>query len=125
MNLWSVWIAWHGFKNGREGGKWIKATKILEVQIFTFSFIYLFTMYGCSAFIYVCHMHAWLPQNPGDGIRSPGVEVKGGYEPPCECQELNSGPLEEPMFLASEPSQQSIYCVGQTGLDLSLSASVS
>ncbi|KAL6093972.1 hypothetical protein STEG23_020638 [Scotinomys teguina] len=33
--------------------------------------------------------------------------IKDGYEPPCGCWELNSGPLEEhPVFLTAEPSLQ-------------------
>ena len=38
--------------------------------------------------------------------RAPDLII-GGYEPPCGCWELNSGPLEEqPVLLTSEPSLQ-------------------
>ena len=33
--------------------------------------------------------------------------ITDGCEPPCDCWELNSGPLEEqPMLLTAEPSLQ-------------------
>ena len=33
--------------------------------------------------------------------------ILDGWEPPCDCWELNSGPLEEqPVLLTSEPSLQ-------------------
>ena len=33
--------------------------------------------------------------------------ITGGYEPPCGCWELNSGPLkEQAMLLTTEPSLQ-------------------
>ena len=38
---------------------------------------------------------AWCPQRPEEGIRSPGTGVKGGCKPPCECWELNLGPLKK------------------------------
>jgi hypothetical protein len=43
---------------------------------------------------------------PKDQKIAPDV-IKDGYEPPCDCWELNSGPLEEqPVPLTSEPSLQ-------------------
>lgn len=40
-------------------------------------------------------------------IRSPRPEVADGCEPPCECWESDSGPLEEkPLLLTAEPSLQ-------------------
>ena len=39
-----------------------------------------------------------------DQKRAPDLII-GGYEPPCGCWELNSGPLkEQPVLLTSEPS---------------------
>jgi hypothetical protein len=35
--------------------------------------------------------------------------ITDGCEPPCGCWELNSGPLEESVFLTAEPSLQSAY----------------
>ena len=42
-----------------------------------------------------------------EDVRSPGIGVKDGCEPPCGCRELNPGPLEEqPVLLTAEPSLQ-------------------
>jgi hypothetical protein len=56
------------------------------------------------AFIFVHHVCA----NPGraeEGVRSPETGVTDGCEPPCECWELNPGPLKEKQILSTtEPS---------------------
>jgi hypothetical protein len=42
-----------------------------------------------------------------EGVRSPGTGVTDIYELPCECWELNLGPLEkQPALLTTEPSLQ-------------------
>jgi hypothetical protein len=41
-------------------------------------------------------MHVWCPQQ-SDGIV--GVPSSGTCEPPCECWELNPGPLQEQSVL--------------------------
>jgi hypothetical protein len=49
------------------------------------------------ACIYVHHM--WLLNPPGNG-------VLGGFEPLCQCWELNLGPLQEQVLLPTEQSLQ-------------------
>jgi hypothetical protein len=42
------------------------------------------------------------------GIRAPGTGTTDNYELPCECWDLNLGPLgEQPVLLTTEPSLQS------------------
>ena len=60
--------------------------------------IYLFTWctLGFCLYVLLC-----------EGVRSPEIGVTGSYELPCECWELNLGPLEEhPMLLTTELSLQ-------------------
>ena len=60
-----------------------------------------------SQCIYVHHMHAWCPQKSEEGVRVPGTRVMSICEPPCGCQELNLGPLQEhPVLLIAGQSLQ-------------------
>ena len=43
----------------------------------------------------VHRMHAWCPRKPEEDTIAPGTGAKDGYELPCGCWELNSGPLDE------------------------------
>lgn len=36
------------------------------------------------------------------GTGFPGTRVMGGFRPPCECWELNTGPLQEQVLLTIE-----------------------
>lgn len=45
------------------------------------------------------HMSTWYPRRPGGGIRSPEATSTGGCEPPYECRESNTNPLEEQSML--------------------------
>jgi hypothetical protein len=46
-----------------------------------------------------------VPEKGGTGLQILGVRVIGSCEPPCECWELNLGPLEEyTLLLTTEPS---------------------
>ena len=48
---------------------------------------------------------------PSGQRRVPDLIIDG-YEPPCCCWELNSGPLEEqPVLLTSEPSLQPLHTI--------------
>ena len=48
----------------------------------------------------VYHLHAWYPQRPEDGFRSPETGVAGACELlPYGCWKLNLGPLEEQTVL--------------------------
>jgi hypothetical protein len=44
-------------------------------------------------------------------IGSHGTTVIDGCEPPCGCRELNSGPVEEPLLLTTEPSPQPLFSI--------------
>lgn len=64
---------------------------------FEYVFIYEFYVYGCFICMYFC--------TPEEGIGSHGTTLIDGYELPCGCQELDSGPLEEqPVLLNTESS---------------------
>ena len=54
-------------------------------------------------------MYSILPVcTPAGQKRAPDL-ITYGCEPPCDCWELNSGPLEQqPVLLTSEPSLQSL-----------------
>ena len=54
---------------------------------------------------------------PAGQKRTPDL-ITDGYEPPCGCQELNSGPLEEQaMLLTTEPSLLfNEICFSQSGV---------
>jgi hypothetical protein len=53
------------------------------------------------------YVHSWCLQRPEEDAGSSGTGVMNGCDPPCGCQEWNSGPLEEqPVLLTSEPSLQ-------------------
>lgn len=48
--------------------------------------------------------HIQWPRRPEEGARYRGTEVKNGYGPPCMCQELNPGLVEErPVLSITEP----------------------
>lgn len=52
-------------------------------------------------------VHAWCPSRAKEVVRSPGTGVTDAHEPPCECWELNLGPLQElQVLLATELSLQ-------------------
>ena len=71
----------------------------LHVYIFFFKNIYLFI------FIYYVY-HILSVCMPTGEKRAPDP-IRDGCEPPCDCRELNSGPLEEQaMLLTTEPSLQ-------------------
>lgn len=53
--------------------------------------------------VYVCHMSAWYPQTPEEGIGPPQSEVTDICELPWE---LKMGPLEEYLVLFTESSLQ-------------------
>jgi hypothetical protein len=68
---------------------------------------YFLCMSVLSQCIYVHHMHAWCPQKSEEGVRVPGTRVMSICEPPCGCQELNLGPLQEhPVLLTAGQSLQ-------------------
>ena len=55
--------------------------------------------------IYLLCIHL-LPAYMPAGQKTPDLIISG-YEPPCGCYELNSGPLvEQPVLLTLEPSLQ-------------------
>ena len=57
--------------------------------------------------VYVRAPHPLVPEEPEEGIGSPGTGVTDGCEPPCGCWEQSSCPLEEQqMVLIAEPSLQ-------------------
>jgi hypothetical protein len=58
---------------------------------------------ACMSLYYICD---WYPQRPEEGVRSPGIGVTDGCEPPCGYWELNLGPLEQSVLLTTEPSLQ-------------------
>lgn len=61
-----------------------------------------FYVYKCLPVHHICD---WCLRRPEKNIRSPRIASTDGCEPPCECWELNSGPLEEqPVLLVPEPS---------------------
>lgn len=47
----------------------------------------------------VYYMYAWWPWRPEEGVSSPGTEVMGSYEAPCEYSESNPDPWEEQSLL--------------------------
>lgn len=49
--------------------------------------------------MYVYAIHVLVESE--EGVEFPGTEVIDGYEPPCECWELNSGSLQ--VVLTTEP----------------------
>lgn len=54
----------------------------------------------------MCTMYT---QKSEEGIGFPGIGVKDARERPCGCWESNTSPLQEqPMFLTSEPTLQSL-----------------
>lgn len=69
---------------------------------FKYKFYFPFNMYGGVACLHDCvaveaRRERTVPEN--------GVTDSG--EPPCECREMNPGPLEEhPVLLITEPSLQ-------------------
>jgi len=64
---------------------------------------HLFIMYISYSFLPACM--------PAGQKRAPDLII-GGYEPPCGCWELNSGPLEEQtVLLTSEPSLQPLMII--------------
>lgn len=45
--------------------------------------------------VYVYYTPAWCPQWSEKGFRFPGTGVNNSCEPPCECYEMNLGPLKK------------------------------
>lgn len=70
------------------------------LTIGSFKIIILFYVHGCFASMKNL-MHVWCPWRSEEGIRSPETGVTDGWEPQCECWELNLGPL---VLLTAEPS---------------------
>ena len=65
-------------------------------------------------YVYTNHIRAWCLQRSEEGVGSPRTGVIDGCEPPCRCQELNSGLLEEqPVLLTTKPSLQSSFFGGR------------
>ena len=64
---------------------------------FKLLFYYYFVSVGGALHTWtsVYQVCAWCSHRPEEGIRSPGTGVKGGCKLPCECWELNLGPLKE------------------------------
>ena len=80
--------------------------------------VFIFEVFSYSIFLIFIDFYMYIPHAclmPAEvrrGIRSPGTGVTDGWEPPCGCRELNSGPLEEQaMLLTSEPSLQPLLIV--------------
>ena len=73
-------------------------------QYFFLRFIFLFYVTVLPAHLPVClHEQRQLDDDYG----SLRIEDMDGCEPSCQCQELNSGPVEEQLvFLITEPSLQ-------------------
>ena len=57
----------------------------------------------CMSMYYVCAWYLWRPE---EDVGSPETGITNGFESPCECWELNLGPLQEQMLLMAEPSLQ-------------------
>jgi hypothetical protein len=74
--------------------KWNIDAQHFESYSFLKRFIYLFIYLFIHSFIYFAYsiLPAYMPAGQK---RTPDV-IKDGYEPPCGCWELNSGPLEKP-----------------------------
>jgi hypothetical protein len=66
---------------------------------------FVFTVYGCFTCLFFCVPYTCLL--PTEALM-PGTGVTDGCRLPCECWELNSGPLHEQVFLTIEPSLQPI-----------------
>lgn len=61
----------------------------------------------------VYQVHAWCLQRRPEEF--PGTGVTDGFEPSCECWELNVGHLEElEGLLTAEPSLQLLFCLAET-----------
>lgn len=80
----------------------------------------------------VSYMHAWYPQKPEEGIRSPKTRVRDGGKLPCGCSDSNLVPLQEQQILLTTvpsitpaplllcPKRSDLYysCINLSKLDL-------
>lgn len=66
------------------------------------AYLHLFYVSGYFACASVYHLSAWVPTQARRGCQVTSIGAAGGGEPPCGCQESNSGPLEEPVLLTAE-----------------------
>lgn len=74
---------------------------------YPFSDLFLFPMYAYFACIYVQVPHAWEVSEESKKKKA-WFGITGSGEPPCSCWKLNC-PLEQQMFLNTEPSLQPKY----------------
>lgn len=71
------------------------------------SLLFLFYVYGCSAFLYVCAPLVCTEHAIPENIRFSGTGVTDDCEPPYKCWEPKQGPLQKQQgLLTAEPSLQ-------------------
>jgi hypothetical protein len=63
-------------------------------------------MYLLKKISLLCKVYRVFPACKSAGQKRVPDIIIDGYEPPCGCWELNSGPLEEQTVLTSKPSFQ-------------------
>jgi hypothetical protein len=80
---------------------------LISLDLLILSFMCMSVLLEC---MYVYHSHAWCPQKSEDSKGSLGTGVTMVCEPPCECWELNPGPLwEQQLILPAEASLQPLH----------------
>lgn len=76
-------------------------------NIFSCSLLFklIYCVYGCFAYLNICVPPSCLvTREAKKSMGSRGTGVKGSWEPPCRCWDLNLGSLEEQWSHLSSPS---------------------